>query len=84
MRHMTSNVNEMYDADRRSNYCQFFLLPTHTYAPAPPGMHSRSPRTTIRAAPGARPVLSGGQPLRTDWQLAAVPSGAQGVLSPGR
>ena len=36
--------------------------------------------TTIRAAPGAHPVLSGGQPLVTKWQPATVPSGAAGVL----
>jgi hypothetical protein len=35
---------------------------------------------TIRAAPNARPVLSGGQLLRTQWEPTTVPSGASGAL----
>ena len=35
---------------------------------------------TIRAAPNARPVLSGGQLLRTQWAPTTVPSGASGAL----
>ena len=36
---------------------------------------------TIRAAPNAKPVLSGGQLLKTKWAPATVPSGAENVLS---
>ena len=36
---------------------------------------------TLRAAPHAQPVLSGGQRLAVTWAPATVPSGAKGVLA---